>query len=291
MRAGLRRSIRPAAGTLPMPDPIPPSLGTLAPSGMRAFVRVDGSATSHERASVAEEVPVAFVYGGKPHVVMMCTPTDLEDLAIGFTLSEEVVARADDVARVDVVRHARGIEVQMELPPDAQTRIAERTRALAGRTGCGLCGIDAIDAAIRPVRAVVSRATFDRAAITSAGAALAALQPVNNDTRSVHAAAFADVSGTLRVVREDVGRHNALDKVIGALARAGTDSASGFFVVTSRASYELVQKVAVAGAPLLAAVSRPTGLAIRFAEDAGLTLVGLLRGSSANVYSHPQRIR
>jgi FdhD protein len=266
------------------------NLGNLPPAQSRGFVRLDGGAAAPDTADIAEEVPVAFVYGGKPHVVMMCTPADLEDLAVGFTLSEEIAARAADVSRVDVVRHARGIEVQMELPPDAQARVAERTRALAGRTGCGLCGIDAIDSAIRAPRHVASSATFTAAAIARAGEALEDMQPVNNATRSVHAAAWADANGILNIVREDVGRHNALDKVIGALARAGIDASSGFFVVTSRASYELVQKAAVAGAPLLAAVSRPTGLAIRFAEEAGLTLVGLLRGQSANVYTHAGRI-
>ncbi|MCX5756403.1 MAG: formate dehydrogenase accessory sulfurtransferase FdhD [Gemmatimonadetes bacterium] len=265
-------------------------LGRLPPAQSRGFVRIDGGASSQESAQVAEEIPVAFVYGGKPHVVMMCTPADLDDLAVGFTLSEEIASRASDIARLDVVRHARGIEVQMELPPEAQARVANRTRALAGRTGCGLCGIDAIENAIRPPHIVTSKATFTAAAITRAGDALAAQQPVNNETRSVHAAAWATADGTLHVVREDVGRHNALDKVIGSLARSNTDPSSGFFVVTSRASYELVQKVAVSGSPLLAAVSRPTGLAIRFAEDAGLTLVGLLRGATANVYTHSARI-
>lgn len=265
-------------------------LGNLPPAQLRPFVRIDGATRSDLTGQVAEEVPVAFVFGGKPHVVMMCTPSDLEDLAVGFTLTEEIVARAGDLSRVDVVRHARGIEVQMELPPAAMARVAERARALAGRTGCGLCGIEAIDSAIRAPRQVASDATFRADAVTRAGEALESQQPVNNATRAVHAAAFADADGALQVVREDVGRHNALDKVIGALARGGVDPAAGFFVVTSRASYELVQKVAVAGAPLLAAVSRPTGLAIRFAEEAGLTLVGLLRGASANVYSHPGRV-
>ena len=265
-------------------------LGRLPPAQSQDFVRIDGTGSSLDSAAVAEEVPVAFVYGGKPHVVMMCTPSDLEDLAVGFTLSEEIATRADEVTRLDVVRHARGIEVQMELPPEAQARVAQRTRALAGRTGCGLCGIDAIDNAIRAPQIVTSAATFAAVAVTRAGESLASQQPVNNETRAVHAAAWADATGTLRVVREDVGRHNALDKVIGSLARAGTDPSTGFFVVTSRASYELVQKVAVTGSPLLAAVSRPTGLAIRFAADAGLTLVGLLRGQSANVYTHPGRI-
>jgi len=265
-------------------------LGNLPPSQRRPFTRIDGAAARADSGAVAEEVPVAFVYGGKPHVVMMCTPADLEDLAIGFTISEEITGRATDIVNMAVVRHARGVEIQMELPPEAQARVATRTRALAGRTGCGLCGIDAIDHAIRAPRAVDSLATFTSTAITRAGDALAAQQPVNNATHAVHAAAWASAAGELRVVREDVGRHNALDKVIGALARVGTNPASGFFVVTSRASYELVQKVAVAGSPLLAAVSRPTGLAIRFADEAGITLVGLLRGSSANVYTHPQRL-
>jgi FdhD protein len=274
-----------------MADAPIPSLGNLPPAQSRAFTRLEAGTSTADRAQVAEEVPVAFVYGGKPHVVMMCTPADLEDLAIGFTLSEEIVERRTEIARLDLVRHARGIEIQMELPPEAQARVADRTRALAGRTGCGLCGIDAIDHAIRAPRRVESTLAFAQGAITRAGESLAAKQPLNNDTRAVHAAAFASADGTLRIVREDVGRHNALDKVIGALARARVDASAGFFVVTSRASYELVQKVAVAGAPLLAAVSRPTGLAIRFADEAGLTLVGLLRGQSANVYSHPARIK
>lgn len=265
-------------------------LGRLPPLQSQGFVRIDGANSSLDSAAVAEEVPVAFVYGGKPHVVMMCTPSDLEDLAVGFTLSEEIATSAADVTRLEVVRHARGIEVQMELPPEAQARVAQRTRALAGRTGCGLCGIDAIEHAIRTPRRVTSTAVFASTAVTRAGQSLASQQPVNTETRAVHAAAWADAVGALQVVREDVGRHNALDKVIGSLARAGTDASTGFFVVTSRASYELVQKVAVTGSPLLAAVSRPTGLAIRFAEDANLTLVGLLRGQSANVYSHPARI-
>ncbi|MCC7195827.1 MAG: formate dehydrogenase accessory sulfurtransferase FdhD [Gemmatimonadaceae bacterium] len=227
---------------------------------------------------------------------MMCTPADLEDLAVGFTVSEEIVEHGPDITRIDVVRHARGIEIQMEIPPAAQARVAKRTRALAGRTGCGLCGIDAVESAVRGPRSVRSGATFTHDALTRAGESLAGLQDLNNATRAVHAAAFADATGNLLVVREDVGRHNALDKVIGALARgaaasgSAVDPASGFFVVTSRASYELVQKAAVAGAPMLAAVSRPTGLAIRLADESGFTLVGQLRGATANVYTHPERI-
>ncbi len=266
------------------------NLGNLPPSQPRPFTRIDGAAARADSGAVAEEVPVAFVYGGKPHVVMMCTPADIDDLAVGFTLSEEIASGLGEIVRYYVVRHARGIEVQIELHPDAQARVAERTRALAGRTGCGLCGIDAIDHAIREPRLVSTNVQFSAAAVARAGESLAANQPLNSETRAVHAAAWANEAGSLEIVREDVGRHNALDKVIGALARAGRDPSTGFFVVTSRASYELVQKVAVTGSPLLAAVSRPTGLAIDFAEKAGVTLAGLVRGQGANVYTHFPRL-
>jgi len=272
------------------------SLGHAPPLRPRSFIRLDATGiTDHlspitEHAPVAEEVPVAFVYSGKPHVVMMCTPADLEDLAIGFSLSEEIVGRAAAITRLDVVRHARGVEIQIEIPPDAAARVAQRARALAGRTGCGLCGIEAIGEAVRAPRRVISTVRIAAEALWRASEALDALQPVNRETRAVHAAAWARADGTLDVVREDVGRHNALDKVIGALARSGTDPSAGFLVVTSRASYELVQKCAAAGVALLAAVSRPTGLAIRFADEAGITLVGLLRGRSANVYTHEERL-
>jgi FdhD protein len=229
------------------------------------------------------------VYNGRPHVVMMCTPADLEDFAYGFTITE-TIAGARDVTRVDVVKYSRGIELQIEIPADAAERLTERGRAITGRTGCGLCGVEVIDEALREPRPVRSPTTFDRDALWGASASLDAKQPMNRETSAIHAAAWARTNGSLDVVREDVGRHNALDKVIGALARAGTDPSDGFLVVTSRASYELVQKAAAANVPLLAAVSRPTSLAIQLAEDAGITLVGLLRGRTANVYTHPERI-
>jgi formate dehydrogenase accessory protein FdhD len=230
------------------------------------------------------------VYSGRPHVVMMCSPEDLEDLAFGFSLTEGIVAHAADVERIDVARHARGVELAITIPPEAAARLATRTRALAGRTGCGLCGVEAIDEAVRPVRPLVSGLSISAEALWRAGESLDAHQPVNRETRAVHAAAWARADGTLAVVREDVGRHNALDKVLGALARTGTDAAAGFLVVTSRASFELVQKASAAGVAILAAVSRPTGLAVRIASESGITLVGLLRGHSANIYSHPERI-
>jgi FdhD protein len=268
-----------------------PGIGYGAPIGTRAFVRLENDGSSDAEAAVAEEVPVAFVYSGKPHVVMMCSPADLEDLATGFTLSEEIVGAYGDIGPVESDRHSRGVELRIEIPPAAVERLATRTRAIAGRTGCGLCGVEAIDDAVRAPRMVMSTLTVTPEALWRAGASLDAHQPMNRETHAVHAAAWASPDGALRVVREDVGRHNALDKVLGALARAGVDASTGFIVVTSRASFELVQKAAVVGVPLLAAVSRPTGLAIRLADSAGMTLAGLLRGRTANVYTHPERLR
>ena len=220
---------------------------------------------------------------------MMCTPADLEDFGVGFTVTE-LIASASDISRVDVVKYARGIELQMEIPAAAADALASRGRAIVGRTGCGLCGVEVIDDALREPRTVASPLKVAREALWRASESLSAQQPLNQDTNAIHAAAFADADGVLRIVREDVGRHNALDKVIGALARSKQDAASGFAVVTSRASYELIQKAAVAGIPLLAAVSRPTALAVELAEQAGMTLIGLLRGRTANVYSHHRRV-
>lgn len=261
-----------------------------APSRDRPFVRLAGSARDAEHTALAEEVPVAFVYSGRPHVVMMCTPEHLEDLAFGFSLTEGIISGADQIERVEIATHARGVELAITIPVEAAARLAQRTRALAGRTGCGLCGVEAIDDAVRAVRVVESHLTLSTDALWLAGEALDAHQPLNHETHAVHAAAWATPDGQVMVAREDVGRHNALDKVLGALARAGTDASTGFLIVTSRASFELVQKASAAGVALLAAVSRPTGLAVRIADASGITLVGLLRDRTANIYSHPERI-
>jgi FdhD protein len=254
------------------------------------LVRLDGTSATYGNAMVAEEVPVALVYNRRPHVVMMTTPADLEDFAIGFSITEQIIAGPADIERIGIERFSRGIEMQLTVGQSVADRLATRTRQLAGRTGCGLCGVEAIDDAVRDVRPVSSTLRIRQDALWRAGAALESRQPLNADTHAVHAAAWADSGGELHLVREDVGRHNALDKVIGALARSSIDPTNGFLIVTSRASVELVQKAAVAGVPLLAAVSRPTGLAIRMAERTGITLVALLRGSSANVYAGAGRI-
>jgi FdhD protein len=273
---------RPAAGELP-------ALGYSAPTVTHEFTRLAESGSEDTEAQIAAEVPVALVYNGRPHVVMMCTPADLEDFGVGFTVTEGI-ADAGEVTRLDVVKYSRGIELQIEVPAAKAERLSERGRAITGRTGCGLCGVEVIDEALREPRLVRSSMVVAREALWRASASLDAQQPMNRQTNAIHAAAWATSDGTLRMVREDVGRHNALDKVIGALARAGTDPSDGFLVVTSRASYELVQKAAAANVPILAAVSRPTALAVDLADQAGITLIGLLRGRTANVYTHPARI-
>jgi FdhD protein len=265
-------------------------LGYSRPFRTRQFVRLDGDAVEEGSAGIAEEVPVALVYNQRPHVVMMATPADYEDFAVGFTLSEEIVGGAADIRDCIVMPYAQGVEIHLTIPDAAGEVLAGRSRELIGRTGCGLCGVQTVSEALRPARTVTADWTLSPDALWRAEAALSGRQTINQATGAVHAAAWATPDGELRVVREDVGRHNALDKVTGALARAGTDPAGGFVVMTSRASYELVQKVAVAGVPVLATVSRPTGLAIRLADAAGVTLIALLRGHSANVYAHPTRV-
>jgi len=225
-----------------------------------------------------------------PHVVMMATPADLEDFAVGFTMSEQIVERFSDISLVHVVRQAQGTQIFLEIPDDAAERISGRSRRLVGRTGCGLCGVELISDALKLVPPMQRREPISFEAVTRAEQGMHEAQLWNRETGSMHAAAWATRDGTVVVTREDLGRHNAVDKVIGALAREGRDASEGFLLVTSRASYELVQKAAIARIPLLAAISRPTGLAIRMAEAAEMTLVALLRGESANIYSHPEGI-
>jgi formate dehydrogenase accessory protein FdhD len=266
------------------------ALGYAHPTRSSPLVRLDERGARDEEATVAEEVPVALVYNGRPHVVVMATPADLEDLAVGFTCTEGIVASVEEIERVDIVRASHGVELQIEIPARRADLLADRTRALVSRTGCGLCGVESIAEALRLPADVGHTLAVDAEALWRAGASLGERQPVNAETNTVHAAAWATADGTLHAVREDVGRHNALDKLLGVLAREGTPARDGFVVVTSRASYEMVQKAAACGVELLAAISRPTGLAIRVADAAGVTLVGLLRGRSGNVYCRPERI-
>jgi FdhD protein len=259
-------------------------IGYAEPTERRPLKRLDEHRVTDADAAVAEEVPIALVYNARPHVVMMGTPADLEDFAVGFSLTEEIVGGLGELERLEVSRHAQGIEIAMAIPEARAAALANRGRQLVGRTGCGLCGVETINEAVRDPRHVGPGHPIPVDALWRAEARLAERQVWNRETGAMHAAAWVARDGMPEIVREDVGRHNALDKVVGSLARAGTDPAGGFMLITSRASYELVQKAAVAGIGLLAAVSRPTGLAIRLAQASGLTLVALVRGHTANVY-------
>jgi len=254
------------------------------------------SGTSAAARMVPEETPVALSYGGTTHAVMMASPADLEDFALGFSLTEGIVGSAAEIASIDVVEDAgEGIDIQIRLKDTANTRFEARRRRLAGPVGCGLCGIESIDEAMRAVPKIgKSELTLSASEISQAVRLLSKQQPLHAQTGAVHAAGFyvsGKVSGgSIVAAREDVGRHNALDKLAGALAKAGIDGGTGAVVVTSRVSVEMVQKTAAIGAPFIIAVSAPTALAIRTAEEAGMTLVALVRGDEFDVFTHPERV-
>ena len=240
---------------------------------------------------VAEEMPVALVYHDVPHVVMLATPADLEDYAVGFTLSEGLVARTDEIRGVEVIQGEASADVKITVAWERFTQLLQRRRNLAGRTGCGLCGAETADDAIRECPPVPAGVSISSAELHEAMAKLSGRQPINARTGSVHAAAWVVPGKGIEVVREDVGRHNALDKTIGALTRSNADFATGYMLITSRASYEMVQKCATVGVSLLVALSAPTAFAVRLAERAGLTLVAFARADQHVVYAHPHRLK
>ena len=253
-------------------------------------VRVDESSARAVVEQIAEEAPIALVYNGVPHVVVMATPADLEDLALGFSLSEGVIGSAAELGGIEIVPEQTGYSVHMSVPPERAAIIEQRRRNMTARTGCGVCGAETIEQAMRDVpRVAAPKVTagqrLTRQAMAVAMNQMPSLQTLNAATGATHAAAWANFDGQLQLVREDVGRHNALDKLIGALAAGGMDTAQGFAVITSRASYEMVQKAAMAGIGLLAAVSAPTALAVRIAREAGVTLAGFVRGERCMVYA------
>jgi FdhD protein len=237
---------------------------------------------------VAEEVAVALVYNGVSHAVMMATPCDLEDFARGFSLTERIVEKRSEIYDIEVEPVERGIEVQISIAAQRMAGLQERRRTLAGRTGCGLCGVDSIEEAMRPATRSLATEPVSRQAIERAMAALPAEQRINRQNGATHAAGWARPDGTLVAVREDVGRHNALDKLGGAVS--GPTSPGDFVVVTSRCSYEMVHKAAALGAAAIAAVSAPTSLAIETAEQAGIALVAFVRDGRLTVYANPGRI-
>ncbi|TCL72724.1 formate dehydrogenase accessory sulfurtransferase FdhD [Rhizobium sp. BK251] len=241
--------------------------------------------------SVPEETPIAFSYGGSSHAVMMGTPADLEDFAVGFSLTEGIVSTLEEIETIELVEDEKGIDVQVVLVDEVVDALRARRRSMAGPVGCGLCGIESIEQAVRKVPNVSRSALkLSHQDIVKAIAQLNELQPLHMETRAVHGAGFYVRGRGIVAVREDVGRHNALDKLCGAVMRSGHRGAEGAVAVTSRLSVEMVQKAAILGAPVLIAISAPTALAIRTAEEAGMTLIALVRGEDFEIFTHADRI-
>ncbi|MFY1915420.1 formate dehydrogenase accessory sulfurtransferase FdhD [Achromobacter xylosoxidans] len=253
-------------------------------------VRAGAIAPHAEGDRLAEETPVALEFNGISHATMLATPADLEDFAVGFSLSEDIIDSVADVRGIDVLPQCDGIVVQIEISSACEARLKSRRRAMAGRTGCGLCGVETLPEVLRPVAPVPAGAPLPVGAVLRAMRDMRARQALHDLTGATHAAGWADASGAVALVREDVGRHNALDKLVGALARQALSAAHGVVLVSSRASFEMVQKTAAAGVGILAAVSAPTALAVRLADSAGIALLGFLRDDDATLYSHPERI-
>jgi FdhD protein len=257
-------------------------------SGPNAGSLVDGARI------IPEETAIALTYNGGTYAVMMATPRDLEDFAIGFSLSEGIIQSPADIDSLDIVDLDDGIELRMWLAQSRADRLSERRRHIAGPTGCGLCGIDSIAEAVRPAATVEQGGAFSRSfsprEIMTAMQSIPPLQPINIETRAVHAAAFWTPARGIVALREDVGRHNALDKLAGALARQQIPANKGMVLLTSRVSVEMVQKAAAMGAPLMVAVSAPTALAVRMAEAAGITLAAIARADGFEIFTHPERI-
>ena len=240
---------------------------------------------------VPEETPVAFTYHGSTHAVMMATPADLDDFAVGFSLTEGIISGPDEVEQIEAVVEDKGVDLQIRLADAQSDALTARRRHMAGPVGCGLCGIESIEQAVRVTPSVrASALTLTQDQVAEAVHLLNGQQPLHLQTRAVHGAAFYVPGTGLIAVREDVGRHNALDKLAGAAARAGYRGHSGAVVVTSRVSVEMVQKTAVIGSPFIIAISAPTALAIRTAEDAGMTLIALVRGDEFEIFTGAERV-
>lgn len=239
---------------------------------------------------LAEEVPVALVYNGISHVVMMASPGDLQRFAVGFSLSEGIIENRSEIYGMDVVQECNGLSVRIELSSRRFMGLKERRRALAGRTGCGVCGVEQLNDIGRPVRPLPFTQTFNLANLDRALEQLNDVQPIGRVTGCTHAAAWVRPSGQLAGGHEDVGRHVALDKLLGRRVEEGSGWQNGAALVSSRASYEMVQKAAMCGVEILFAVSAATALAVEVAERCNLTLVGFCKPGRATIYTHPERL-
>lgn len=233
-----------------------------------------------------------MVFDGASQAVMMATPKDIEDFAIGFALTEGIIESLDDIENFEIIEQENGTEARSWLAGDRSEALKARRRNMMGPVGCGLCGIDSLEQAIRPLPVIPAGGpVFSAAEVAGATESLRAHQPLHDQTQAVHAAGFLRPGEGIILAREDVGRHNALDKLIGAMARQRVDPKTGAIVLTSRVSVEMVQKAVIAGAPALIAISAPTALAQRMAEESGLTLAAFARGGGFDLYSHPDRVR
>lgn len=266
--------------------------GSSLPPGYvsRPAMVVAGEVVRETIVDIAEETPVAMVFNGVSHAVMIATPGDLADFGLGFALSEGIVSTPDEVLDIEVVPVAGGVQVAMTITQRRFSALAERRRTLAGRTGCGLCGVDSLAQVSRHVRNVESSLQISPAAVRRALVDLRDRQLLNGKTGAVHGAALCDEEGAIQLLREDVGRHNALDKLLGAMASRKRSARDGFVVLTSRCSFEMVQKAATCGVAILVAISAPTALALREAERLGVTVVALARADSITVHTHPRRL-
>jgi FdhD protein len=254
------------------------------------LARRNGRLAKGER-FVPEETPIAFSYAGSTHAVMMATPADLEDFAVGFSLTEGIIAGPGEIEAIETLTEDKGIDLQIRLADAQSNALTARRRHMAGPVGCGLCGIESIEQAVRVTPSVrASSLTLSEDAVVEAVHLLNGQQPLHSVTRAVHGAGFYVPGEGLVAVREDVGRHNALDKLVGAARRAGHAGDTGAVVVTSRVSVEMVQKTAIIGSPFIIAISAPTALAIRTAEEAGMTLIALVRGEEFEIFTGAERI-
>jgi FdhD protein len=273
---------------MPADENAPRSPHFAAPYAAQQF-GADGSHIAQQR-RVPIEAPVAISFLGIGYAVMMATPADLDDFAYGFARSERLIDSASDVIGIEVREAEKGVLLGIELAPERHDRVLARVRHRVGESSCGLCGIENLEQALRPLPVLPRPARIEPAAIFRALEALRAHQPLNAETGAVHAAALCDADGKVLAAREDVGRHNAFDKLVGHGLREGRDLAGGFALLSARCSYELVEKAALAGIPLLVTISAPTSLAVDRAQEAGLTLVALARSDSVLVMSDPHHL-
>ena len=263
--------------------------GAIEPLASFDVIRSRDGVQQCEQDQLAEETPIALIYNGVSHAVMLATPQDLEDFALGFSLSEGILLDKSELYDIEIQLQKNGIELHCEIASERFEQLKNHRRTLAGKTGCGLCGAESLAQAVRYPQKLQSLVMFERSAILRALQALPLEQKLQQQTGATHASAWVLVDGSISLVREDVGRHNALDKLIGALAKLDCRG-DGFIITSSRASYEMVQKTANAGVNMLVAISAPTGLAVRIADKCGLTLVGFARNKTFVVYTHPEQI-